>query len=49
MIFTKFFTILILSSPLVVKAIIGGQIVHEPHEFPWIVQVTSVFDEPVDE
>ena len=44
MIFTKFLTILILNSPLVVEAIIGGQTVHEPHEFPWIVQITSVFD-----
>ena len=44
MIFTKFLIILILNSPLVVEAIIGGQTVHEPHEFPWIVQITSVFD-----
>ena len=39
MIFTIFFTILILNSPLVINAIIGGQTVHEPHKFPWIVQI----------
>ena len=44
MIFTKFLIFLILNSPLMVKAIIGGQNVNEPHEFPWIVQITSVFD-----
>ena len=44
MIFTKIRIFLILNSPLVVKAIIGGQNVKEPHEFPWIVQITSVFD-----
>ena len=27
-----------------VNAIIGGQNVNEPHEFPWIVQIISVFD-----
>ena len=41
MIFTKFLTILILNSPLVVKAIIGGQTVLEPHEFPWVVQINK--------
>ena len=45
MILTKILTILILNSPLVVKAIIGGQTVEEPHEFPWIVQITSFIDE----
>ena len=45
MIFTKFLTIFILNSPLVAKAIIGGQTVHEPHEFPWIVQITSFINE----
>ena len=45
MIFTKFLIILILKSiPLMVEAIIGGQTVHEPHEFPWVVLITKLID-----